>query len=67
MILRALATRLLNRHLAQRVSRLIPHPGLRAAAMLAASVFVPLLVERVLSRAASPRGGRRPSRRVAAT
>jgi hypothetical protein len=52
MILRALTTRLLDRHLAPRLTRLIPHPGVRAIATLAASILVPFVVERLLTRPA---------------
>jgi hypothetical protein len=52
MILQALTTRLLNRHLAPRLTRLIPHPGVRAIATVAVSLVVPFVVERLLTRSA---------------
>ena len=68
MLLRAIMTRLLNRHFARRLTRLIPHPGLRAAAALATSIIIPFVVERVLTRATTRREWRHPfSHRVRAS
>lgn len=52
MIMRALTTRLLDGHLLPRLTRLIPHPGVRLVATLAASFVVPLVVEKVLTKSA---------------
>lgn len=50
MIMRALTTRLLDRHLAPRLMRFIPHPGVRVVATVAASFVVPFVVERLLAK-----------------
>lgn len=50
MLMQAIATRLLNRHVSRKLVRVIPHPVLRAAATLAVSVIVPIVVERVIKR-----------------
>lgn len=51
MLVRALTTRLVHRHVARRLARAIPHPGIRAAAMVLSSVLVSHLIEKGLTRA----------------
>ncbi len=51
MLLRAISTRLLNRHVASRLTRVIPHPGVRTAVMLASTFIVPMVVEALFARA----------------
>lgn len=68
MLVHALTTRLVNRHVVRRLARAIPHPGARAVAMVLCSVLVSRLVEKEgLARAARV-SGRWPliSRRVPA-
>lgn len=50
MLMHAIATKLLDRHVSRRLVRVIPHPGVRAAASLALSFMIPLVVEQVLAR-----------------
>lgn len=60
MLLRTIATRLLHGHISRRLTRFIPHPGLRLALTLASSILVPIVVERVMSRKSSQRKWRLP-------
>jgi hypothetical protein len=53
MLVHALTTRLVNRHVARGLARAIPHPGVRAVAMVLCSVLVSRLAERGLAHAAS--------------
>lgn len=65
MVLRAITTHLVNRHVAKRLTRMIPHPGLRLVATFAASVVVPVVVERTLAHRFSRKGRLTVGRRVA--
>lgn len=65
MLVRWIATRLLNRHVARRITRVIPHPGVRAVAMLATSVVIPIVVEKVLTRTTRRLGRASSSRALA--
>ena len=53
MIFRAIASQLVNRHVARRLARAIPHPGVRAVAVVLSSVLVSHLVEKALAKAGS--------------
>jgi hypothetical protein len=59
MLVRTLATHLLNRQVARRITRVIPHPGLRVAATIATSIVAPIIVKHVLG-ATARRGWRLP-------
>lgn len=65
MLVQWIATRLLNRHVARRLTRVIPHPGVRAVAMLATSVVIPIVVEKVLTRTTKRFGRIRTARALA--
>lgn len=57
-ILRTLASGLLSRRAARRISRLIPNPVLRYVAVTAATALAPLVVDKVVNRWKAQRGGR---------
>ena len=51
MIVHALTSQLVHRHVARRLALAIPHPGVRAVAMVLSSVLVSRLVETALTKA----------------